>query len=122
MPIFALANANVALNFSAFDSGVPVQFLGIFFGLFLGKPIGIFLLSMLGIKLKFADMPAGATKKTFFSVAMLGGIGFTMSIFVNSLSFAGNAALTDVGKISILITSVFVAVVGYIVCSITCKK
>lgn len=122
MPVFALANANVALDFSVFSHGVPVEFIGIFLGLFIGKPVGIFLMSMLGVRLGLADMPAESTKRTFFAVAMLGGIGFTMSIFVNSLAFAGNEALTDIGKMSILITSVFVAAAGYAACRILCKK
>lgn len=122
MPIFALTNANVALDFSAFAQGVPASFLGIFCGLFFGKPFGIFLMSLLAIKLGLATKPEGCTYKQFFAVAILGGIGFTMSIFVNSLAFAGDQHLTDIGKMSILITSVLVALVGYIAVKFTCKK
>lgn len=121
MPLFALANAGVAMDLSSFSAGVPTVALGIFFGLFVGKPLGIFLLSWLGIKCKLASQPYGASMLQFLSVTVLGGIGFTMSIFVSNLAFS-DAALVDMAKISILLTSVVAAVAALFVLRLTCPS
>lgn len=122
MPVFALTNANVALNFSAFSGGIPTVFLGIFFGLLIGKPLGIFLMSFLSIKTGLSAKPEGCSYAQFLAVAILGGIGFTMSIFVNSLAFSGHPEYTEIGKMSILIASVVVAILGYVACNLVGKK
>ena len=121
MPLFALANAGVALDFSSISSGglSPVM-LGIFFGLLVGKPAGIFLFSFLSIKIKLAAKPVGVTWKQMASIGVLGGIGFTMSIFINNLAFE-NPVLIDTGKISILITSAIAAFIGLGAMSLSCK-
>ena len=121
MPLFALANAGVALDLSSFTGGeIPTISLGIFFGLLIGKPVGIFLASFIGIKLGVAARPAGITWLQLASVGILGGIGFTMSVFINGLAFT-DPALTDIGKISILLTSALSAVIGLFALSITCR-
>lgn len=120
MPLFALANAGVAMDFSALSSGVPAVAMGIFFGLFVGKPLGIFLFSFLGIKLKLASQPQGASLLQLASVAVLGGIGFTMSIFVSNLAFA-DPHMVSMAKISILVTSTLAALTALLVLSLTCK-
>lgn len=121
MPVFALANAGVALDFSRlFDGGMASVSLGIFLGLFVGKPLGIFLFSFLGIRLGLADKPEGITWRQLVAAGMLGGIGFTMSIFINNLAFT-EEALVDVGKISILVTSVVAAVAGLVAMRLACK-
>lgn len=121
MLVFALANAGVALDFSRlFDGGMASVSLGIFLGLFVGKPLGIFLFSFLGIRLGLADKPEGITWRQLVAAGMLGGIGFTMSIFINNLAFT-EEALVDVGKISILVTSVVAAVAGLVVMRLACK-
>ena len=121
MPLFALANAGVALDFSSISSGglSPVM-LGIFFGLLVGKPAGIFLFSFLSIKAKLAARPIGATWKQMASIGILGGIGFTMSIFINNLAFA-SPELVDIGKISILMTSAGAALLGLAAMSLSCR-
>lgn len=121
MPLFALANAGVALNFNNFGEGIPSLALGIFFGLLLGKPIGIFLFSFISIKCRMAAMPSGITWTQLAAAGVLGGIGFTMSIFVNGLAF-NDPILTDIGKISILITSTTAAVCGLAAIRCTCKE
>lgn len=122
MPLFALTNAGVALDFSSFATGgIPTIALGIFFGLLLGKPIGIFLFSYISIKLGFAAKPAGVNKRQLFAVAFFGGIGFTMCIFINGLAFS-NPALVDMGKISILLTSTAASIAGILAIHLTCKK
>ena len=122
MPIFALANAGVALDFDNMASGgiSPVT-AGIFLGLLIGKPAGIFLFSFLSIKLKLAAKPVGVNWKQMASIGVLGGIGFTMSIFINNLAF-DDPALVDIGKISILITSTVAAILGLVAMNMSCKE
>ncbi len=125
MPVFALANAGVEITdisyFNVFQwspalGGVG---LGIFLGLLLGKPIGITLASWLAIKLKVGAMPSKASWPMLFAVACLGGIGFTMSIFVDTLSFGGanitpelTQHLRDAGKIAVLLGSLTAGILG----------
>lgn len=123
MPIFALANAGVEItdasyfNVFAYDSALGSVSMGIFLGLLLGKPLGITLFSWIAIKLKVGAMPDKATWAMFFAVACLGGIGFTMSIFVDTLSFGDQAPevmeyLRDSGKIAVLLGSICAGVLG----------
>ena len=125
MPIFALANAGVEITDPSFFNVFhldPVQGgvgMGIFLGLVLGKPVGITLASWIAIKCKVGEMPARSTWPMLFAVACLGGIGFTMSIFVDTLSFAGpgidpavTAHLRDAGKIAVLMGSVCAGLLG----------
>ena len=123
MPIFALANAGVEIsdpsyfNVFSYDPALGSVSMGIFLGLLLGKPIGITLFSWLAIKLKIGAMPEKASWKMFFAVACLGGIGFTMSIFVDTLSFGGllpnvTAHLRDAGKIAVLLGSLCAGILG----------
>lgn len=114
MPLFALANAGVVFSTSAMPSLAANQSLGIILGLVLGKPIGIMLFSFLVIKLGFAGMPAGANWMKLFGVATLGGIGFTMSIFIDNLAFP-DPEMVAVGKISILIASVIAGLLGSLI-------
>ncbi len=120
MPIFALANAGVEITdpsyFNVFAGGAGM---GIFLGLVLGKPIGITLASWLAIKCRVGEMPAKSTWPMLFAVACLGGIGFTMSIFVDTLSFAGEGIdpattqhLRDAGKMAVLMGSVCAGILG----------
>lgn len=115
MPIFAFANAGVSIG-SNIDFGVDHVFLGIFFGLVVGKPLGIFTFTFLAEKLGIAARPKGATWVEIFGAGALGGIGFTMSMFVTNLAFSGEHALvaTDVAKISILIASLSAGILGSI--------
>ena len=120
MPIFALVNAGVHIEsaeyFNIFEYSAEAGSIGmgIFFGLVLGKPIGISLFSYIAIKLGIAERPAGATWGMLFTVACLGGIGFTMSIFVDNLAFdtATQIDFINKGKISILMASTIAALLG----------
>ncbi|WP_104721136.1 sodium/proton antiporter NhaA [Helicobacter mesocricetorum] len=115
MPIFAFANAGVTIG-ANIDFGIDHVFLGILCGLVLGKPIGIFLFTFLAEKLGIAARPQGVSWVEIFGAGALGGIGFTMSIFVTNLAFSGEHALvaTDVAKISILIASFTAGILGSI--------
>ena len=88
--------------------------LGIALGLFLGNQLGIFALSWLAIKLKIAELPAGATWLQLYGVGMLCGIGFTMSLFVSSLAFeqGGHVAVVD-DRLGILLGTLASAIGGY---------
>ena len=112
MPVFALANAGVEVaNLEDLRVLANPQGLGIFLGLVLGKPLGIFLLSYLVAKIGWGQLPSGASWKALWGVAMLGGIGFTMSIFIDNLAF-DNPAYVATGKIAILIASFAAALLG----------
>lgn len=133
MPIFAIANAGVVipdlsyLNFFQYSPELGSVGLGIFCGLLFGKPLGITLASWIAIKLKVGEMPSGATWKKLFAVACLGGIGFTMSIFVDTLSFGELAPemtvhLRNLGKIAILAASLSAGILGSVLISILGNK
>ena len=122
MPIFALANAGVEFkSLDAFNIFDTTMGWGIFLGLLLGKPLGIFTASWIAIKTGLGEKPAGASWKMLFAVAVLGGIGFTMSIFIDTLAFEGHAALIDNGKIAILMASIAASVVGMVLINVMYK-
>jgi NhaA family Na+:H+ antiporter len=115
IPLFALANAGIAIDFSSIGSTViqPVS-LGIMGGLILGKVIGIFGVSWIAIKLGIARLPEGSTMSQIFGVAFLGGIGFTMSIFVADLAFINSPELIFQAKVGILGASLFAGLFGFL--------
>jgi len=114
MPVFAFANAGLSL--AGLSPAILVERvpLGIAAGLFLGKQAGIMLGAGLLILLGFAAMPAGATWRRLYGVAILGGIGFTMSLFIGTLAFAGQSYEAQV-KLGVIAGSLLSAVVGYAV-------
>ena len=130
MPIFALANAGVHIpsaeyfNIFEYTPEVGSIGMGIFFGLVVGKPLGISLFSYLAVKFGIADRPDGATWKMLVAVACLGGIGFTMSIFVDNLAFDKDThqEFIDMGKIAILIASTTAAVIGSILIALEARR
>lgn len=128
MPIFALVNAGVEINpehlnifkYSSTDGAIGV---GIFFGLVLGKPIGITLMSWIAVKLGLAQMPKGSSWKMLFAISILGGIGFTMSIFIDTLAFFSvNIEYVNQGKIAIIISSLVAAMLGILMLVLTTRS
>ncbi|HDL7138056.1 TPA: Na+/H+ antiporter NhaA [Yersinia enterocolitica] len=114
LPLFAFANAGVSLQGVSISGLTSLLPLGIASGLFIGKPLGIFLFSWLAVKLGVAKLPDAINFKQIFAVSVLCGIGFTMSIFIASLAFDGaDIALTTYSKLGILLGSTTAAVVGY---------
>jgi len=115
IPLFALANAGISIDFSSIGETIiqPVS-LGIIAGLILGKVIGIAGVAWIAIKLGIAKLPEASSMSQIFGVAFLGGIGFTMSIFVADLAFIGNDTLIFQAKIGILSASLFAGLFGYI--------
>ena len=113
MPIFAFANAGVSLEGLTFATLLNPVPLGIVLGLFFGKQIGVFALSYISVKLKFADKPSGSTWTSLYAVSILTGIGFTMSLFVGNLAFANNLEYMDGVKIGVLTGSLLSTLFGY---------
>jgi Na+:H+ antiporter, NhaA family len=111
IPIFALANTAIELNREVLGQLGNPESLGIFFGLLLGKPAGIVLFSYASVALGLASFGRGVKFAHILGAGTLAGIGFTMSIFITNLAFP-NPEWVQVGKISILIASLFAAVLG----------
>ena len=122
MPVFAFANAGVSLEGLTFKTLLNPVPLGIVLGLFFGKQIGVFVLSYISIKLKFADKPTGSTWPAFYAVSILTGIGFTMSLFVGNLAFANNLEYIDGVKIGVLTGSLLSTLFGYFLLLVFSKK
>jgi len=122
MPLFALANAGVSLSGMNFDSLLLPVPLGILLGLFIGKQIGVFLFSIISIKLKIAQMPNNANWLTLYGVGVLTGIGFTMSLFVGNLAFVENVQYISGVKIGVLSGSLLSTVFGYVLLLVATKK
>ena len=118
MPLFALANAGVILSEEILTFPPQTVAVGIFFGLFVGKPLGIFLFSWIAVKSKIAELPIGVNWIQVLALGVIAGIGFTMSIFINSLAF-DNIEIINVGKVAILATSFVAAIVGLLMIRFT---
>lgn len=110
MPLFAFSNAGVILDFSAVSQNLMIV-LGVIFGLILGKPIGIFGFTYLAEKLKIVKKPDDLSWEEIIAVGFLGGIGFTMSIFITQLAFLDQATI-DAVKLGIFFASFIAGVVG----------
>ncbi|HEV2564784.1 MAG TPA: Na+/H+ antiporter NhaA, partial [Microvirga sp.] len=122
IPIFGFANAGVSLSGLSFDSLLSPLPLGIAMGLFIGKQVGVYAFSYAAIHLGFADVPAGATRAQCYGVALLCGIGFTMSLFIGALAFPNQPELGDATKIGVLMGSALSALAGYLVLSLAPRE
>lgn len=116
MPLFALANTGIALTGNWVEGLTTSNSLGIFAGLFVGKPLGITLFSFLAIKIGLSQLPNGVSWRQIVGTGFLGGIGFTMSIFITLLAFSNPEAVQS-SKISILLSSLIAGVVGFTILS-----
>lgn len=115
LPIFALANAGVVIDPSSLGSVLtdPVA-LGIMGGLVLGKIVGITGVSLVAVKLGIGQLPAGCRPSHLVGVGLMGGIGFTMSIFIAELGFRGSPETLNVAKTGVLFASIVAGVGGYL--------
>lgn len=120
MPVFALANAGVAFQGGGNMDSVFAGIIAI--SLIAGKMIGITSFAWMAVKFKFAELPFGVSFKQVTGVALLAGVGFTMSIFVANLAFYGNNHLLDSAKAGILIGSGIAGLSGYLLLRLTSKK
>jgi NhaA family Na+:H+ antiporter len=114
MPIFALANTGIALSGRWFEGLTTSNSLGVFAGLFFGKPLGIFLASFFAVKTRWSQLSADLSWKHIIGAGFLGGIGFTMSVFITLLAFSDPAIIQNT-KISILLSSLLAGLTGFLI-------
>lgn len=123
VPIFALANAGVAVSGESLAEAATGRLsLGIFFGLVVGKPIGVFAATWLGVKLGVADLPPGVTWRHVIGAGFLSGIGFTMALFIAGLAFYSTPEKLDMAKVGVLGASVVAGVIGMVVLATGSKR
>jgi Na+:H+ antiporter, NhaA family len=114
LPIFALANTGIVIGSEWAQELASSNSLGIIAGLLIGKPLGITLFAFVAVTLGVCRLPTDLGWKQLFGAGLLGGIGFTMSIFIANLAFAGDAALINATKIAILLASLSAGTIGFI--------
>ncbi len=114
MPIFALANAGVVIDSSFFQMISSPVALGVLLGLLVGKIVGIYGLSMLGLKLGLYKMPDSLNSRMILGASFLAAIGFTMSLFINSLAFESYVYIQQ-AKMGILMASSIAGILGYVI-------
>ncbi|MDZ4018062.1 Na+/H+ antiporter NhaA [Pseudomonas sichuanensis] len=123
LPLFAFANAGVSLAGVTLESFIHPVPMGIALGLLAGKTVGVFGLTWIAVKLRLAALPAEANWGQVLGVAILCGIGFTMSLFVGSLAFVpGSSDYAGMDRMGILTGSFFAAVVGYLITAMASRK
>jgi NhaA family Na+:H+ antiporter len=115
VPLFGFANAGISLAGLGLAQLLAPLPLGIAAGLFLGKQAGIFAAVKLSVRLGIAGRPRGATWLQVYGVALMCGIGFTMSLFIGALAFPGHPELAEQAKLGILVGSLLSAIAGYLV-------
>jgi NhaA family Na+:H+ antiporter len=113
LPLFALANTGIVLGAEAFGSLVERNGLGIMAGLVVGKPVGITLACVVAVAVGWCTLPGELTWRHLIGAGMLGGIGFTMSIFITNLAFEGQPETINASKMAILVASMCAGGFGY---------
>ena len=122
LPLFALANTAMIIE-GNWDQSIGEPFtLGILMGLIIGKPLGITLFSFISVKTGLCSLPRGVKWKALLGAGMLGGIGFTMSIFITLLAFKGNMHYINESKLMILLASLGAGIIGYTWLNFVLKK
>lgn len=121
LPIFALANTAIAIEGNLSETLSQPYSIGIMLGLIVGKPLGIFILSYLTVVLGICKLPDDMNWKSLIGVGFLGGIGFTMSIFITLLAF-DDATIINNSKLVILLSSLIAGLVGFVLLKITLKR
>lgn len=115
LPLFAFVNAGIDLRgLSLAQLAAPVP-MGIMAGLFIGKQAGVFLFSWVAIRLKLASLPEGSNWTQLYGIALMTGIGFTMSFFIDSLAFVDDSIYGYADKLAILLGSLLSGIAGYFV-------
>lgn len=120
LPLFAIANTGIVLGNDWHTGLTQTNSLGIIAGLVIGKPLGIWLFSFIGVGLGLCALPTDLKWKNIIGAGLLGGIGFTMSIFITLLAF-DNAELVNNSKIAILIASLIAGFIGFVFLKLTLK-
>ena len=114
LPMFALANTGIVIGSGWKDDLTSANSIGILTGLVVGKPIGITLLAFAAVYFGICRLPTDMNWKQIFGAGLLGGIGFTMSIFITNLAFIGGTEIINASKIAILLASLIAGTIGYI--------
>ncbi|RAK02738.1 NhaA family Na+:H+ antiporter [Larkinella arboricola] len=122
MPLFALVNTNIRFESGMLEGLTTTLGLGILLGLVVGKPLGISLFSWLSVKAGWCVLPAGARWRHLIGLGILGGIGFTMSIFIALLSFPAQPEVAAKAKFAILTASTLAGVLGYMLLNTISKR
>jgi len=125
LPLFAFVNAGISFTGMSFADLVHPVSLGIAAGLFVGKQLGVFLFCLMAIKTGMAKLPDGASWGSLYGVAILSGVGFTMSLFIDTLAFQNlpaDAVFDFDARLGILLGSLASGVLGYIVLDRTLPK
>jgi NhaA family Na+:H+ antiporter len=115
LPLFVFVNAGITLSDLPMGQFISMPVVGIILGLFIGKQVGVFGFSWIAIKLGFAELPKGSSWMQLYGVSVLTGIGFTMSLFINSLAFPNTDLFEEMNKLAILIGSFASGIVGYLI-------
>lgn len=121
IPIFAFANAGISFAGITLDTFLQPITLGIMLGLFLGKQIGVMAITWITCRLKICRLPEGVSWPQYYGMALLTGVGFTMSLFIGTLAFSDVALATPV-RLGVLSGSTLSAIAGIIVLLLTTKK
>lgn len=121
LPIFALANTAIVMNGNLAEVITENYSLGVALGLILGKPLGIFILTFLVVKIGWCQLPSDMNWKSVLGVGFLGGIGFTMSIFITLLAF-DNPVIINNTKLIIVLSSLIAGVIGFLFLKVTLKQ
>lgn len=114
LPIFALANTGIVIGSGWAQDLTNTNSVGIIGGLVLGKPLGIMLLSFVTVALGISRLPLDLNWRHIFGAGLLGGIGFTMSIFITNLAFVGNSEMINASKMAILLASLTAGTIGFL--------
>ncbi len=114
LPIFALANTAIVLSFGNSQSLFPIYAYAIIIGLVVGKPLGIFIFSYFSVLFKLSKLPSDLNWSKIMGVGILGGIGFTMSIFITLLAFTDQSVINN-AKFHIIVASLIAGILGLIV-------
>jgi NhaA family Na+:H+ antiporter len=114
LPVFALANTGIVVGGDWLAELMTANSLGIIIGLLAGKPVGITLVAFAVVAIGICRLPLDLSWKHIFGAGLLGGIGFTMSIFITNLAFPGNAAIINASKMAILLASFSAGTVGFL--------
>jgi NhaA family Na+:H+ antiporter len=119
MPVFALANSGVSLEGAGLASFTAPVALGTALGLFVGKQLGIFGLTLAAVRLGVSPMPGAASPTKLFGVSVIAGIGFTVALFIAGLAYPGNPELLDQAKLGILVGSALAGIAGFTILRLT---
>lgn len=114
LPIFALANTGIAIGAGRAHELTSSNSLGILAGLVIGKPLGIVLFSFIAVATGICRLPLDVNWKHIIGAGLLGGIGFTMSIFITNLAFPNDASTINASKMAILLASLTAGIIGFL--------